>query len=392
VRKLGPFPSCARACGWLPAKIRVVDIDRSTPGCGAARDGRWPAGLRRWGGAIAAACLLQAPGAASAQGAPVQHLRIVGGLAAVNQYTRHEEPFWTRDLARLSNGRATAEIVPFDGAGIRGQEVLRLVQLGVVPFGTSILNLSAVEDAELGMLDLAGLNPDMTALRRTVAAYRPQLKKTLRDRYGIELLAIYAYPAQVTFCSKSLKSLADLAGRRIRTSSATQADWVTALGATPVPLPFADVVANMRNGNIDCAITGAMSGNALGLHEAAGWLQTTPVNWGLAAFVANGSAWEALSPDLQQLLQRELPRLEQAIWADAETETRNGSACNTGAPACTSSRKGRMVEVPPSAADAARGREILTRNVLPGWLKRCGPQCAATWKQVMGPATGVELR
>src|SRR6185295_13779166 len=126
--------------------------------------------------------------------------------------------------------------------------------------------LSAVEDAELGMPDLAGLNPDMATLRRTVAAYRPQLRKILRDRYGIELLAIYAYPAQVTFCAKPLASLADLSGRRIRISSATQADWVSALGATPVQLPFAEVVANLRNGNIDCAITGAMSGNAIGLH------------------------------------------------------------------------------------------------------------------------------
>jgi TRAP-type C4-dicarboxylate transport system substrate-binding protein len=369
-----------------------VDIARSTPGSGAAGGGRWLARVRRWGGVVATACLLQAPGAASAQGAPVQHLRIVGGLAAVNQYTRHEEPFWTKELARLSNGRATAEIVPYDGAGIRGQEVLRLVQLGVVPFGTSILNLSALEDPELGMPDLAGLNPDMAALRRTVAAYRPQLRKMLRERYGIELLAIYAYPAQVTFCSKSLSSLADLAGRRIRISSPTQADWVKALGATPVQIPFAEMVSSMRNGNIDCAITGAMSGNALGLHEAAGFLQTTPVNWGLAAFIANGSAWAALSPELQQLLQKELPRLEQAIWADAETETRNGSACNTGGAACTGGRKGRMTEVPPNAADAARSRQILMRSVLPGWLERCGPQCATTWKQVMGPATGVELR
>jgi TRAP-type C4-dicarboxylate transport system substrate-binding protein len=375
-----------------------VDNDlRSKPGQHAAGTPRSPdtpwARWRTWAWAAAAvsACIA-APLAARAQDAPAQHLRIVGGLAGVTQYKGHEEPFWTKDLARLSGGRATAEIVPYDLAGLRGQEVLRLVQLGVVQFGTSILNLSAGEDAELGMPDLAGLNPDMGALRRTVAAYRPQLKKMLRDRYGIELLAIYAYPAQVTFCSKSLGSLADLSGRRIRISSATQADWVTALGAKPVQLPFTEVVANMRNGNIDCAITASMSGNALGLHEVAGYLQTTPVNWGLAAFIANGNAWAALTPDVQQLLQRELPKLEQAIWADAETETRNGSACNTGAATCTGGRKGRMTEVPQTAADMARGRDILMKTVLPGWLKRCGPQCAATWKQVLGPTTGVELR
>jgi TRAP-type C4-dicarboxylate transport system substrate-binding protein len=359
---------------------------------GLARRGplafRWPGAI--W--AAFAACALQPmPCAAQPAAAAPAHLRIVGGLAGVNQYTRFEEPFWTRELARLSGGRANAEIVPFDRAGIRGQEMLRLVQLGVVPFGTSILNLSAVDDAELAMPDLAGLNPDMAALRRSVAAYRPHLKKVLRERYGSELLAIYAYPAQVTFCAKPLASLADLSGRRIRISSATQSDWVVALGAIPVQTAFAEVAANLRNGNIDCAITGTMSGNAIGLHEVTSHIQTTSVNWGVAAFVANGAAWAALPKDLQELLQRELPKLEQAIWTDAENETRDGIACNIGASSCVGGRKGQMIEVRPSAADAARGREILTNNVLPSWLKRCGPRCAPLWKQAVGPATGVEL-
>jgi TRAP-type C4-dicarboxylate transport system substrate-binding protein len=339
---------------------------------------------------VLAACLLPAgPCAAQASASAPQHLRIVGGLAGVNQYTRYEEPFWTRELARLSNGRASAEIVPFDRAGIRGQEMLRLVQLGVVPFGTAILNLSAVDDAELALPDLAGLNPDMAALRRSVSASRPYLKKVMRERYGSELLAIYAYPAQVTFCTKPVASLADLGGRRIRISSATQSDWVVALGATPVQTAFADVVANLRSGTIDCAITGTMSGNSIGLHEVTSHLQTTPVNWGLAAFVANGAAWAALPKDTQDLLQRELPKLEQAIWADAETETRDGIACNVGALSCVGGRKGRMAEVRPSAGDVARAREILVNNVLPGWRKRCGPSCAPLWNQTMG--AGAEL-
>jgi TRAP-type C4-dicarboxylate transport system substrate-binding protein len=96
---------------------------------------------------------------------PVQRLRIVGGLAGVNQYTRQEAPFWTQTLTRLTEGRVVAEIVPFDRAGIRGQEMLRLMQLGVVPFGTALLNLSATQEPVFGAPDLAGLNPDMASVR-----------------------------------------------------------------------------------------------------------------------------------------------------------------------------------------------------------------------------------
>ena len=340
--------------------------------------------------AFSAAAPCAAQGASAATPAPL-HLRIVGGLAAVSQYTRHEEPFWTTDFARLSAGRASAEIVPFDRAGIRGQEMLRLVQVGAVPFGTSLLNLSAVLDAELGTPDLAGLNPDAATLRRSVTAFRPYLEKMLRERYGTELLALYAYPAQVTFCAKPLASLADLAGRRIRISSATQSDWVTALGGMPVQTPFAEIVANVRSGNIDCAITGTMSGNTIGLHEVTSHIHTMPVNWGVGAFVANGATWAALPGDIRALLKRELPRLEQSIWNEAERETTEGVACNVGAADCIVGRKGRMVQVRPTPADAAKRREILATSVLPGYLKRCGAQCAQVWRQTVGQASGIAL-
>ena len=70
-------------------------------------------------GAVQAAGAASAPGANSTATAPYR-LRIVGGLAGISQYIRQEEPFWTKELARLSAGRFQAEIVPFDRAGVPG--------------------------------------------------------------------------------------------------------------------------------------------------------------------------------------------------------------------------------------------------------------------------------
>ncbi|MCU0967213.1 MAG: TRAP transporter substrate-binding protein [Rubrivivax sp.] len=340
--------------------------------------------------AAAVTCLLAVlPGDARAE---TQALRIVGGLAGVNQYTRHEEPFWTRELPRLTAGRLSAEIVPFDRAGLRGQEMLTLMRLGVVPFGTAILSLSAGGQPELGAPDLAGLSPDMPTLRRVVAAYRPHLTALLRERFGVELLAVYVYPAQVTFCTKPFAGLAGLAGRRVRTSSVTQADWLEALGATPVQTAFAELLPQLRAGNIDCAITGTMSGNTIGLHELTTQLHTMPVTWGLSIFAANGGAWQQLPDDLRGLLRRELARLEAAIWDESERETAEGVACNTGAAGCPGGRAGRMSALRPSPADEQRRREILEAVVLPRWLQRCGAPCAPVWNQTIGPAVGIPAR
>jgi hypothetical protein len=51
---------------------------------------------------------------------PIQ-LRIIGGIAAVNQYQEYEAPFWTRDVPRLTHGRIQADIHPFDQSGLSGQ-------------------------------------------------------------------------------------------------------------------------------------------------------------------------------------------------------------------------------------------------------------------------------
>lgn len=327
--------------------------------------------------------------AGDAREAATVRLRIVGGLGALNQFTRHERPFWTRQLPMVSGGRLQADIVPFDEAGLSGADMLRLLQTGAVPFATVLLPLASVRDPELAAPDLSGLSPDMAALRRHVAAFRPHMERRLRERWGIEALAIYAYPAQVTFCKSAFASLADLAGRRIRTSNRMQSDLVEAIGAVPVQAAFGDVVPKLRSGDIECAITGTMSGNTIGLHELTTHVHAMAANWGVAVFGANAAAWAAIEPEQRALLQRELAQLEARIWADAERETGAGLACNSGAPDCVGGRPGRMTVVAATPADAERWREIVVLTVLPRWLRRCGERCTDVWNQTLAPVTGI---
>jgi TRAP-type C4-dicarboxylate transport system substrate-binding protein len=316
-------------------------------------------------------------------------LRIVGGLAGLNQYTRREEPFWNKELSRLSGGRFNAEIVPFDRAGVPGSEMLRLLQLGVVPFGTALMSSFTSQYPEYTAPDLAGLNPDIATLKSTLTAFRPYLEKALRDQHGVEALAIYVYPAQVVFCKKPLRALADLSGRRIRVSSSTQADFVGALGGVPVLTGFAQIVPSLSAGNTECAITGTMSGNTLGLPNITSHLHALPITWGLAVFGANETAWTALPPDLRALLRRELPKLEAAIWEESERETADGIACNRGAANCMAGTRGRMTSVAVSPQDERSRQEILSSSVLPRWVQRCGTRCADIWNQTIGPVRGL---
>lgn len=320
---------------------------------------------------------------------PEIQLRILGGLAGVDQFNLHEKPFWSQRIRERSGGRIAAEVLAFDQSGIRGQDMLRLLKLGVVPFGTLLLSLT-VDMPELGAADLPLLSPDFTSLRRATAAYRPVMKRLLADEHQLELLAIYTYPAQVLFCRRPFRGLSDLAGRRIRTSSVAQAELVEALGAIPVVTPFAEIVASIQRNVVDCAITGTLSGHAIGLHEVTSHIHAMAVSWGMSVFAANGQAWQALPPDARDFLRREIAALEEEIWAAAEEDTGRGLACNTGQAArCKTGRAGSMTLVPLLPEDATRQRQLIANTVLPGWLERCGAACAEAWDSTIGPLLSI---
>jgi TRAP-type C4-dicarboxylate transport system substrate-binding protein len=359
-----------------------------------------PPGRLRAATAVAAAALSLAlavagpapgagPRAALAQSdLPETRLRVVGGLAGVTQFTRHEQPFWTRRLPERTGGRITAEISPFDQSGMRGQEMLRLLSLGVIQFGTVIVS-QATEDPELSAPDLPMLNPDIGALRRSVDLYRATTTELLRDRYGLELLAVYTYPAQVLWCRRAFRGFADLAGRRVRTSSVAQTEVVSALGAVPIQTPFAGLAAALRDDVADCAITGTMSGYSIGLHEVTSHIHEFAITWGVSLFVANGDAWDALAPQVKAFLRREVGVLEEEIWEAAKRETGEGIACSTGGEGCATGRPGALTRVPVLAEDREGVRRLLSETVLPAWVARCGEPCARIWSETLGRALGI---
>jgi TRAP-type C4-dicarboxylate transport system substrate-binding protein len=319
---------------------------------------------------------------------PIQ-LEVVGGLADVSQYTKFEEPFWLHDVPRLTQGRVQAEIHPFDRSGLPGPEMLQLMRLGVVPFGTALLALVSGDEPELNAVDLPLLNPDMAALRKTVKLYRAHLHQILQRKYGIELLSIYAYPAQVLYCTRPFTTLNDLTGRRIRTSSVGQSEMMSALGAIPIVTPFSDVVNAIRKNVVDCAITGTMSGNEIGLPEVTSYIYPMAISWGLSFFGANGAAWKQLPPDVRDALRNGISKLELSIWDAAEQETAIGLACDIGSSECVAGRVFHMKLLPIKAEDEVQRELLLTNSILPRWLQRCGNDCVAAWNETLGTTLGI---
>ena len=330
--------------------------------------------------------------AVHAQALPKTQLKIVGGLSNLAPYNDFEKPFWTTTVPALSGGQVTAEIKGFNEMGLKGPELLRLMSQGVVEFGTATLSYFASDDPINEAVDLAGLTTDAKTQRQVVAAFEPVYEKLYGGATGVKLLGLSPYPAQVLFCNADMKSLGDLKGKKVRTSSRTQAELIEALGGTSVTMAFGEVVPAMQNKVVDCAITGSMSGYSAKWYEVSTHLVALPINWNPQIHAVNQKAWDRLDPKVQTFLQTNIDKMLDAMWNGAAAQTQLGYECNTGAAACTQAVKGKMVLVQPSEADRALLKKTMQDTVLPKWAARCSAQCVADFNATIGKSLGLTAR
>ena len=315
---------------------------------------------------------------------PATHFKVVGGLGQTIQFKNFEEPFWDKQLAERSGGRVTAEVTPWDQFGIKGEELLQFTRLGAIGISTISLSQIASEDPEAAAVDLAGLNPDIETLRRSIKAYLPTLRDVYRARYGLELLAVWSYPAQVMFCNTPLSDLGDLKGVKVRVASAMHSDFVEGLGGIGVTIPFDGLMEGLKKRVAQCAITGAMSGYRVGLYNATTHVDATTVSWGPYVLLANRSSWERFDPRVRDFLIAQLDQLSDQLWPAAEQETQEGIACLTGNGTCNAGPPAHMTLVPTSDADRKLVRQSFTKVVSPRWAERCGAECVNNWNQTIG--------
>jgi TRAP-type C4-dicarboxylate transport system substrate-binding protein len=330
------------------------------------------------------ALLLAAALPAHGQELPDVHLKVVGGLGQTIQFKNYEEPFWDKQLGERSGGRITAEVTPWDQFGIKGPELLQFTRLGAIVISTVSLSQIASEDPEAAAVDLAGLNPDIPTLRRSIKAYLPTLRDVYRSRYGLELLAVWSYPAQIMFCNRPIAGFADLKGVKVRVASAMHSDFVEGLGGIGVTIPYDGLMDGLRKHVADCAITGAMSGYKLGLPGVTTDVDATTVSFGPYVLFANRAAWERLAPAVRDFLTAQIDQLGDQLWAVAEQETEDGFACLTGKGNCKSGVPGHMTLVPTTDEDRKLVRQSFATVVSPRWSERCGAECVANWNQTIG--------
>ncbi|MEM8663876.1 MAG: TRAP transporter substrate-binding protein, partial [Pseudomonadota bacterium] len=327
---------------------------------------------------------------AAAQDLPETKVNVVGNIGITTQSKTLEAPFWTEEITAASDGAVTADFKPWNELGLKGPEVFRLLGNGVMNVATAQLGHHAGDAPINDATDLAGLSTSMDEFEKVTDAFRGTLDEYYRGELGLTLLTMQSFQSQVLYCRGEFSSLADLEGKRVRTSGASQGDFVEHFGGAAVALSFGEVQQALSQGVIDCAITGTLGGYSAGWHEAADTLYTLPINFGAGATVANLSWWNGLDPAVQSLITDQMASLEDRMWALNREEDEIGIACNTSGP-CPLGEPAGMTRVDPSDADIEARATAMRESVLPAFAERCGEECVAKFNETVGPVAGLTI-
>ena len=117
-------------------------------------------------------------------------------------------------------------------------------------------------------------------------------------------LGAYATPAYVLMCSSPVRTLDEMAGKRIRTAGSAVSVWVEEAGGIPVNVPSSEMYTGLERGTLDCATNAASDLVDRSLLEVAEHttLLSTGMYWAGPQWGYNVDFWAGLSPEQRGIL------------------------------------------------------------------------------------------
>ena len=146
---------------------------------------------------------------------------------------------------------------------------------------------------------------DIEHFRKTM--YGPQGDKILAafDKAGFVGLALYESGVRSIYAKKLIKSLADMKGLKIRVQpSDLMVSLVSAMGASPTPMPFAEVYTGLKTGLLDAAENNYPSYDEAKHYESAPVYSETMHVMTPEVLVFSKKVWDTLTKEEQAAIRK----------------------------------------------------------------------------------------
>lgn len=167
--------------------------------------------------------------------------------------TNQAVKFMGDELSKATGGKDNIKVFADSSLGSEKDtiEQVKIGALDMVRVSSAAFNGIVPESV---IPSLPFLFRDIEHLRKTM--YGPQGDKVLAgfDKAGFVGLALYESGARSVYAKKPIKSIADMKGMKLRViPSDLMVSLVSAMGASPTPMPFAEVYTGLKTGLLDAA-------------------------------------------------------------------------------------------------------------------------------------------
>jgi TRAP-type C4-dicarboxylate transport system substrate-binding protein len=303
-----------------------------------------------------------------------------------------EQPFF-ENFGQRTGLPIDVDYKPIDTLGVKDTEQLRVMKAGLFDIVSLRVSQNSRDEPTLLGLDLVGAAPDYATGRKVAAAYFDTIDQRLQKQFNVKLLGVWPFGPQVLFCKKPISKLADIKGMKVRVYDQNLAKFIEMVGATPVPVSFADTHQSLSLGVVDCAITGPSSANSAGWPEVTTHQLPLGFQMALNGYAMSLKSWNQLKPDQQAKLKAGFDNLTSEIWTYSEELFQDALNCNTGKDPCKTGKKFNLTNVPVSPADLELVRSAVSKVSLPVWAEVCdksNPDCSKKWQSTVAPVLGLK--
>lgn len=224
-----------------------------------------------------------------------------------------------------SNGRIQILVLAEGELGAES-DVIAQMQYGGVDFARVSLSQLAEYIPQLNVLQMPYLYEDSAHMWRV-------LDGTIGDDFldivsQNELIGLSWYDAGARNfynSKKPITCLEDMQGMRIRVQeSEVMADMIEALGASAIPIPYADVYSALEQGTVDGAENNWPSYETMNHYEVAKYYTIDEHNRVPEMQICSKHTWSRLSEEDQQMIldcAKESALYERKLWKERESES-----------------------------------------------------------------------
>ena len=257
--------------------------------------------------------------AAPAKPAPASKPEIIhwkGQSAYVGGASGGAGPYFADWAKKATNGRLIIDVAPA-GSIVPVSEMLKATSKGMLDFAGQYFG-----GYHMGQMPETDIETGLTFAWENMeqawdAYFNRGLLDEIRKVYAEQnIFWIPAFPNQIQQIGSTfpINSLADIKGKKIRATGIV-AEYVKLLGASPVSIPPSEIYMALKLGTVDAAIFGFTALEDMKLKEVWKYIIVNPnCNTLVCSFMINMTAFNALPPDIKEILDKQAPY---AMFADS---------------------------------------------------------------------------